>query len=863
MALKMWKRIRLLARRRQFEDELAEEIRIHREMAAEAGGDFGSVAIALEDSRAVWGFGWLESLAQDVRYAIRGFRKAPAFALTVIGTIGLGLGLNTMLFTVFNSYVLRTVAVRDPYSLYEVWWMAKDGARRASWRQYEELRREGTAFSDVLAFDSVFAAVDGRMAMGQFVTGNYFSIVQPGAYLGRLIEPEDASAPGTGNLIVLSYTAWKNWYGGDPNIVGRKVRLRGQPFEVIGVTSPGFAGLGDVLWDFWVPLTMQPRVNGGADVFGAEHPATLRLIGRLRPEVTVEAAKAAVLAWARESTAHLSEGQRAVAARVESRARAIQVTPQMLVAFSPIFVAFGLVLVISCANVSNMMLARALARQREIAIRVSLGAGRWRLIRQLLTESLLLGLPAALAGFAISQGTLRFARWLLFRTVPTAFGRMIRLPDMEPDARVFGFLLLAAASATLLFGLVPAIQTTRSRLVEANRGDFSSDYRPARLRNVLVAGQAAVCALLLIYAGVMLRSEQRMTARDVGMRTRGVFDVIVNAKIHAKAAERLAAQPGVEGVAGAWRAPLYSSLRQLAVTPAGGKEEILSGYDFVSPEYFSVLRIPLLRGRFFSAEEAKAGAAVVVVSESTARRFWPNRDALGETIEITAKRQKDPRSDRLPAFATARVIGIARDAINGFVGSGIDPTCLYFPTTVGAKGNESLLVGVTGRKEAGRRSIEEALNAIAPGIADQINPMDEVLETMIYPFRVAFWIAGFLGGLALVLTVSGIYGVLTYLVSQRTKEIGIRMALGAGAPAVVRMVVTQSMRLSAIGTAAGVALALAAAPVFANQIEALKPYDAAAYAGGALLVTIATMGAAYQPARRAVTVDPVSALRCD
>jgi hypothetical protein len=361
---------------------------------------------------------------------------------------------------------------------------------------------------------------------------------------------------------------------------------------------------------------------------------------------------------------------------------------------------------------------------------------------------------------------------------------------------------------------------------------------------------------------VALRSQERVSSQDIRMRTGGVFSLVLSKGLRPSGVERLRAAPGIEAVAATWRAPLYNELVKLAVVPGGGKEEVRAGYNFVSPEYFSLLRIPLLRGRIFNDAEARGGADVVVISESTARQFWPGREALGETIAIPAKRQADKRSDRLPTYSSARVIGVVADVITGFAAVGVDPTCLYFPTTAGT-GAESLLVGVPGGKAAGHRDIQTALDQISPGLADQINPMDEVRTAMVYPFRIAFWIAGFLGGLAVLLTVSGIYGVLSYVVSQRTKEIGIRMALGAGSGAVVRMVVSQSMRLVAIGTVAGTGLALAVAPLFANQVEAVEPYDATAYCGAILLVAAAAAAASWRPARKAVAVDPLAALRCD
>jgi putative ABC transport system permease protein len=849
----MWNRLRRWIGRRQFEAELGEEIRIHREMERDyraAGGEgryFGSEVVALEESRDAWGLAWLDSLAQDVRYAARGIRKAPGFALTVISTIGLGLGLITTLFTVLNTYVFRTIAVSDAQGLYEFWWESTDGTWRATWSQFQALRRENHVFADVAAYGPLYVPLDGRPAIGETVSGNYFALLAPGAHLGRFIEPDDA------DVVVLSYNAWRNSFGADPNIIGRPVRLRGRTVEVIGVAAPGFTGVGEVVHDFWV--------TGGPSM-GSGPPPLVRLLCRLKPGITPEAASSAVLAWAKAETSDLPPDRRAASARIASRATPIPYSPRMLAALAPVFAAFGLVLAIACANVSNMMLARALARQREIGIRVSLGAGRARLVRQLLTESLLLALPAAAAGIAISQATMRLAIWLLLHTIPPAFAWIMRIPSIETDWRVFTFVLLASAGAALLFGLVPALQATRARLVEATRGDFSSDHRPSRLRNVLMVGQVTVCTLLIVCSAVALRSQRRVSAQDIRIRTEGMFELLLAKALDTSGVERLRASPGIEAVAAVWRTPIANELVKLAVIPSGGKAEVAAGYNFVSPEYFSLLRIPLVRGRLFSADEARAGADVVVISDATARRFWPGEEPLGKVIEIPSKRQADRRSTRLPTYSSAHVIGIVGDLISGLVAVGLDPSCLYFPTVAGS-GPESLLVGVTRGKEAGRSDIRTALDQIAPDLADQINPLDEIRATTIYPFRIAFWIAGLLGGLAILLTVSGIYGVLSYLVSQRTKEIGIRMALGASGGAVVRMVVSQCMRFVAVGTAIGVALALIAAPVFANRVEAVQPYDATAYLGTVLLIVAAALGASFRPARRAVAVDPLWTLRCD
>jgi predicted permease len=848
--MKIWKRMRLWLKRREFERDLAEEVQFHREMAGPA---FGSEALALEDSRAVWGLAWLDSWALDIRYALRGFRRSPGFAIGVVGTIGLALGLNTTMFTVFDAYALRPYAVHDPYGLYDFGWYQKDDhGHWFSWRQYQQVRGLRTPFSDVHASLKFGAEVDGRTLLGQAVSGNYFDMLGAGMTLGRPLLPDDA-----GSVMVLGYEAWRNKFASDPGMIGRKVYLRGKPFEVVGIAGGAFTGLESLPVGFWIPLRAASQVMNGPDVLGEKATEPLSLVGRLRPGVSVEAARSELLAWVQ------GFAPEAVGVRMESKATSVPLTKDSIVTFIPIFTAFGLVLLIACANVSNMMLARALSRQREVAIRVSLGAGRARLIRQLLTESVLLAVPGAIAGLLISFATLEAARRIMFATVPAAFGRILELADLTPDWRVFGFLLLAAVATALLFGLAPAIQTTRSRLVEANRGDFSSDYRPARLRSILVVTQVAVCLFLLISTAVVLRTEGRAMDRRTGLVTQGIWDIKALSKYQARIVERLAAEPGTEGVAVAWRAPLYGSLRQIGVTPSGSKDAVQSGYNFVSEGYFPIFRIPVVRGRLFTKAESDTDAPVVVVSEAAARKLWPDRDAIGETIAIPAVARTYEYGDRGPAYNQARVIGVVKNVRTSFFGREPEESCLYFPTNARAEANDSVLVRLGGEQGPARRRLVKALEQVAPSVWDFLIPMDDVAALQVYPFRVVFWVAGFLGGVALLMTVSGIYAVMSYLVSQRTKEIGIRVALGATAWDVVRTVVRQSARLAVIGTVLGVGMALLVAPIFAHEIDLIQPYDGLAYGWSVAMVLAAAMAAAFSPARRAVALDPVTTLRCD
>jgi predicted permease len=876
--MRLGNRLRYLLHRRHFESELDEELRIHREMAEESlrrGGAppleakhvasrvLGNVTLALEDSRALWNFTWLESLVQDFRYATRVIVRAPAFALTVIGTIGLALGLNTTLFTIFNAYVLRPFAVRDPYSLFQFAWNTKQGSHYLfTPQEFENVRTHTNVFSDVFAFESTFSRVIGQSLFGQTVSGNYFTTLGVNVAMGRTLLPADDTATGSGAVLVLSHRAWVNKFAADPDILGKKLTLLGHPYEIIGIAKPEFNGLGDVPMDFWVPLSMSRQLDAGPDLFGPEHPDQFRLIGRLKRGVSLQQAQAAVAVWARQVTAERSEAERAIGVSFWPRATSIPMDIGALAFFSPIVVAFGLVLLIACANVANMMLARGMARQREIGVRLSLGASRSRLVRQLLTESLLLALPASAVGFVIAQATVHFGQQLMFATIPSEFAKAIRVLPLAPDTRVFVFILIAAGFATLVFGLVPALQATRPGLMYAMRGDFSTDFLPARLRNGLVISQVTVCVLLLICSGVLLRGTRRIQEMDVGLATRQVLGIAVREKLRVTVAEHVISEPLVETVAIAWHAPLLDGLSSVPVAPAGQANRTRAGYNFVSPGYFTVFGIELIQGRTFSAEEAAAEAPVVIASAATARRFWPAGDALGQVIRIEPD-PKDDRDKKLPSHHTARIVGIAQDVTSGWVPAGKDATCFYFPTSPQGVGIGYLFVRVRGDAEVARRLLDASLTKIAPDAVETIIPMQDVLDVTLYPFRVASWISSMLGGLAMILTLSGIYGVMSYLVSQRTKEIGIRIALGATPANVIQMVLKQSMRLAMVGMAIGILLALGVSRIFASHLVMMNTFDGLAYAGGISLVVASAATAAFYPSRRAAQIDPATTLRCD
>ncbi len=820
--------------------------------------EIGGIEQVKEACRDQWSLRWFDSVVADVHYGFRGLARTPVFFLTVVITIGLGLGLNTTLFTLFDAYVLRPLSVPNPYSLYEFTWTNRAGNGHVfNWPEAESLRRQKLVFTDVLTAQRLLTRVDGNQLFGQLVSGNYFTMLGLGVDKGRPLLPGDAATPSSGAVMVLGYDAWRGKFGADPGILGRKVYLRGHAVEVVGIARPGFTGLGSIPAEFWVPLTLAPLVAPGR-----QDALFLTVTGRLKPGVSVQQAGAALGVWSKQMTADRPESERAVGTMLVSRATMIPPAPDLLAAMTPVFVAFALVIVIACANVANMMLARALARQREIGIRVSLGAGRSRLIRQLLTESLLLAVPSALVGLAISELTLWLAQHAVLATIPPAYAFAFHLPDLSLDFRIFGFVILAALGAALLFGLIPAIQVTRSNLTLANRGDFSGSFRKSRLRTALVVGQVTVCVLLLICSAVILRSREHMSRQDLGFQTRGVFYIRVSDAFRTRVAERLRQDLGSGAAATVWRVPLHGRLRTLPVSPVGSFSSMLAGYNFVSPEYFPILGIPIVAGRNFTPEEARAEGAAVILSEATARLFWPNRNPLGQSIRIA--RDGPPNQwDKRPSYLTATVVGVARDAVSGYIGDGVDSTCIYFPTSAHAPGNESLLVRMAGETSTANRLLKSAVDRVAPAAADQMAAMDEVLAIQLYPFRVMFWISLCLGGLALLLAATGIYGVTAYLVNQRTKEFGIRMALGATAGTIIRAVLSQSLRMALWGAALGILLALAISPFFAHEMEAVDPYDGFAYLTGTLLGMIAALAASFFPSCRAARIDPAASLRCD
>ena len=904
----LWLRIRALAARRTVDRELDEELAFHLEMEtrkliasgqtpadarALARARFGpaSAADACRDAR---GIAFIDSALRDLHYAIRTSLRTPAVTITIVATIALGLGLSTAVFTIFNALVFRPDAIRDPDSLYSFTWSTRGQPRhRFTLREYDAFRRENAAFADVAArnFD-LTTRIEGHAAEGQLVSGNYFQVLGVSAMSGRTLQPDDAVATGGEAVVVLSYRAWQRIFASDPSIVGRTVRVNGFPCDVVGVMPEAFRGLEALLLvDFWAPLTLAGQVDPRQTARSPDNPGGLEVLGRLKPGLSESQARAALAVWASRYSMD-SEANAPIDIQLQPRGTSAPLSLNVLLGFSPLFVAFGLILLIGCANVSNLLLARAFARQREMAIRLSLGASRGRLIRQLLTESLVLALTAGSVALLISRAAVDAAVYFLTTTMPPEIAEFLRLDSvvLPTDVRVVMFAVGAAAVSASLFGLMPALQATRAQLVHAvpenlrsNQRSFSlmrraNGGRASRLRSALIVVQVTASALFLICAVIFLRGAGRAAAVDPGVRVSDtlIVDNPANEASRPAIIELLASQPSVSATATAWPAPLLNVPREAlaatftdatSATGTGGLDAAPTSYRFVSSGYFDVLGIDVLSGRTFSNEEGVAHAPVAVLSESAARQFWPAGNGIGQQLRVLRDTQIRRGDEPIMPPPVVTVIGIARD-VRGYSpsGNGSDNTAIYLPSA-NTDPKTAMVVRVHGDPDVTRRTLTERLAAVDPNVG-MIITMRSLGALRTYPMQLGFWVIVALGMLALAFTLSGIYGVLSYLVEQRTKEIGVRIALGATAGNVTSLVLWQSLRLVGFGLAAGVFLAWGVSTILTSKLPVTGPFagviqllDGVAYGASLLVICLACVCAAAIPALRAARIDPIAALR--
>jgi predicted permease len=695
------------------------------------------------------------------------------------------------------------------------------------------------------------------------VTGNYFQVLGVRAALGRTLSPADAPRPTAEPVIVLSHRGWERLFQKDPAVIGKRVLINGSPSIVIGVMPEGFFGLDSFGPDYWAPLTMVAQYRPH---MAADNPHSLEIIGRLKPGTSVGAARAALAIWASQTADGRPANHQPEDLTLQSRRTGTPLSLGVLLGFSPLFAAFGLVLIIACANIANLLLARAFARQREIGVRLSLGASRGRIVRQLLTESLLLALAAAACALVISRVVIEATVRAIVTTIPQDLAEYFQPFPPAADFRVVAFVVVAAVAATAVFGLLPALRASRPNLLRVMSAETAGDVRPARARDLLVIAQVTSSALLLITAGIFLRGAIRAAGVDPGLRVSDTIVIEFDERLRPPLLDAVMAEPSVASVAAVWPgAPLFSRAREAMGAAASGNDNIQADYRMVSPNYFEVFGVPIVAGRTFSAEEAGSRAAVAVVSQRTARELWPNGTAIGQILRLTHSGVLTYENDTAPAARTFLVVGVTRDVPGyrfGFPDAGV-----FLPAPVTTAG-AALVVRTAGDVHAARRALLSRLTAIDPNLR-QIMTMGTLGALLTYPLQAGFWTTVALGAIALTLTVSGIFGVLSYLVVQRTKEIGVRIALGATTGRVIGLVLWQSLKTVGVGLTLGTALASGLAALFntlpvAAQMNAIvHVFDPVAYAGALLSILAACVAAALVPSLRAACIDPIATLRHD
>ena len=814
----------------------------------------------------------MDTLLHDLRYALRTLAKTPAFTAVAVLTLALGIGANATIFSLVNAVFLRPPAhVVEPERLVALYTSDHSGPAHgaSSYPDVQEFARATDVFAGVAAFRPTFASVgegDAALRTGiELVSGDYFRVLGVPAALGRAFTAGEAGAASP-PVAVASHALWRR-LGAEPGLVGSTVAINGQPVTVVGVAPAGFTGsLRGIGSDLWVPIEQSARLSVGIDDLTQRGHRGLFVMARLTPGMSQAAAQARMAVVARQLLASYGEwwtdrtgGGRRITVLAEREAR---VPPQVrgaALGFAALLLGVvGIVLLICCANVAGLLLARGTARGREIAVRVSLGASRRRVVRQLMTESVVLAGAGAAVGLLVA---LWAADLVLGIELPVPVTVAL---DFTPDARVLAFTAAAAVATALLFGLLPALRASRADVATVLKGDASRSFGGrARLQGALVAGQLAMSLLLLVGALLIVRTLRDAAAMDTGFATRNVLLASVEPPAGARDSgsvaalalrERVASLPGVRAVTWAANAPLgMESSNRMGVAVEGYRsapgEELEFHFNRVGPAYFATLDVPLLRGRDFSEADRPGAPPVVVVNESFARRFWPGEDALGKRLSVTG-----------PEGPFAEVVGLARDG--KYVSLAEAPLPFMYLPALQRPAGVVLHVRTAGEPRGLAAAVRREVARAAPGwTVTGVRTMEEHVGESLLPERLAGGVLSLFGALALLLASVGLYGTVAYAVAQRTREIGVRVALGARTSDVMRLVLRRGVHLVVAGLAFGLPLAWGASRAIAAVLPGVRDTDPLALAGASALLALVALAATYLPARRAARVNPMVALR--
>jgi predicted permease len=829
---------------------------------------FGAMEAIKEQHRDRRGFPVLSHLAQDLRFAARLLRKAPGFSLTAIVTIALAVGVNAAIFTVLNAAALQSLPVPQGDRLATLAISFDGEGRRGvhgsasmlSYPEYEAVRDQSRAFDGVLAFSPfnpvTIGGAEPRAVLATLASCNYFDVLRIPATAGRGFHARDC-APGAPATAVLSDRLWRAAFSADPAVVGRTIMLNRAPFLVVGVAQAGFTGTQLVPEDLYVPVTLQKTIDRDRELLANAGMSWLVVMGRMKPDASLATVRADLAVIAARLTANLAPGRTAHLTAGRSTLSTLpEIRTVVLAIGGVILAAVALVLLMACANIANLLLARASARRREIAVRMALGAGRGRLVQQLLTESLLLAAIGGGAGFLAATWTSRtVVRYLLGHLPPGTWPLVF---DPQPDWRVALYAVALTTMTGLAFGLMPALQSTRRDLGVDFRDVTATDRRESRrLQNTLVTLQVAVCLILLLSAGLLARGLYRAQTLDPGINMSNVTVVAYDlpnagytaasaAALQRQIVDRLAALPGVRAVAQSSAMPLSDQHTETGFGFPGTDRSAYFEFSSVTPPYFDVLRIPIVHGRNFTAAEV-ASEGALIVTESTARRLWPGADPLGQMLTLD-------KIDR-------PVVGVVRDAQVSRLGR-TDGSYLFLPAGPASQLRVQLLVAGAGAAPAAG-PIRAVVARLDSQLAVEVTRLEENLEQWRAPSKLVAAMSATLALLALVLACTGVFGTVAYTVSRRVREIGIRVALGAAHDDVLRLIVRQGMRPVAIGMAIGLVGAAGVSSLLATMLFGLSPYDPASFVLASAALFGSALAACYVPARRALRVEPTTALRTE
>src|ERR1700677_1541686 len=817
----------------------------------------------------------METLLQDIRYGARMLLKNPSFMIVAVITLALGIGANTAIFSMVDAFLLRPLPVANPAQITVLAFQQQHGnfVTQFSIADYRDIQNQTQeVFSDVFAYQFGLdgLSVDGKAdrVMTNYVSGNYFNALGLKPALGRFILPSEGDVLGADPVMVLGYSYWQTRFGGDPGIVGRKVSVDGRPVTIIGVAPKGFVGAYPILSvQGYLPMGMAIIAGNPSDFMTNRQVRNVPVLARLRPGVSVQRAQAVLGVVSQRLAQEYPETHKdlTVVAFPELRARPNPDPNSTVLVVGSLFLGLSvMVLLLACVNVANILLVRATVREREMAIRAALGAARFRLVRQLLNESILLALLGGIAGIFLGYWGSSALASLNFQTdLPVHL-------DFGFAWRVFGYATAAALLTGIIVGLVPAIRASRGNLAtilhEGGRGVVGGKNR---LRSGLVVAQVAGSLVLLIIAGLFARSLGKAQNTSLGFDPDHVLNLTMDPveigfnqqqtrDFYKNVLTRVGSLPGVVSASTATATPMgyYNSTDTLTIEgyqPPAGQPLPSAMYNTISIDYFRTMQIPILRGRAFTDADGDNSQYVAILSEAMAKKSWPDADPIGRQFQMSSE-----------AKHSMVVVGVVKDVRYQGV-TGVIPPVFYAPFVQHQSGNSLQFVQVrtTAAPETMIPEIERTIQSLAPQLpVFDVETMRQALYTLngLLVYRIGAGLAAVLGVLGLILAIVGVYGVVSYAASQKTHEIGVRMALGAQPTDILKMVFGEGLLIVAMGLGVGIALALAAAQVVGKFLT-VSAMDPVTYVTVSAILTVVALAACYIPARRDMRVDPMVALR--